>query len=113
MWEDAHKLALRVYEFTHAFPEKEIFGMISQIRRSSSSVGVNIAEGFGRFHHAEKIHFYHIARGSILETQNHILLCRDLIYLSKEDAQKLFDDYEQLKISLNAFINTTKDSKNS
>lgn len=38
-----------------------------QLSRASISISLNIAEGNGRFHPKEKTHFFHIARGSLLE----------------------------------------------
>lgn len=84
VWQEAHKLTLLVYEYTKSFPQNEIFGLTSQIRRFASSIGANISEGFSRQSIKEKIYFYSIACGSVSETHNHTLLARDLGYLSKE-----------------------------
>ena len=48
VWQEAHKLTLEVYELTVKFPGAEKYGIVSQLRRCSSSVPANIAEGFGR-----------------------------------------------------------------
>jgi four helix bundle protein len=58
IWQKAHSLALEIYKISYRFPEEEKFGLVSQIRRSSLSIGANIAEGYGRYHKAEYIHFY-------------------------------------------------------
>jgi four helix bundle protein len=48
VWETSHKLALDIYKVTAVFPKSELYGLTSQIRRSSSSIGANIAEGCGK-----------------------------------------------------------------
>ena len=48
VWDKAHKLTLEAYKITQAFPREELYGLTSQIRRSSASIGANIAEGCGR-----------------------------------------------------------------
>ncbi|NJM42176.1 MAG: four helix bundle protein [Anaerolineae bacterium] len=48
VWAKAHEVALQVYQVTKLFPKDEIYGLTNQIRRSSVSVGSNIAEGCGR-----------------------------------------------------------------
>ena len=47
-WQRNHKLTLRVYDLTKSFPKEELYGLISQMRRSASSIPTNIAEGCGR-----------------------------------------------------------------
>ncbi|PLX17150.1 MAG: four helix bundle protein [Salinivirgaceae bacterium] len=46
VWQKSHQLVLEVYKFSESFPKAEMFGITSQIRRSSASVAANIAEGF-------------------------------------------------------------------
>ena len=48
VWEIAHQLTLAVYRDTRTFPSDERFGLTSQMRRCSSSIGANLAEGCGR-----------------------------------------------------------------
>lgn len=84
-WKKAHHLTLLVYKATKSFPGEEKYGLTSQLRRASSSVGANIAEGFSRFHFKDKVKFYYQARGSVSEVQNFLVLARDLGYLSIED----------------------------
>jgi four helix bundle protein len=48
VWERAHQLTLRVYKVSAHFPREELFGLISQMRRCSASIGANIAEGCGK-----------------------------------------------------------------
>jgi len=82
VWTKAHSLTLGIYKATRGFPREELFGLISQIRRSASSIGANIAEGSGRRSDGELTRFLHIARGSAAEREYHLLLARDLELLS-------------------------------
>jgi four helix bundle protein len=90
IWKTANKLTKDIYLVTDKFPEKERYGIIDQIRRASSSVGANIAEGFGRFHYKDKLKFYYNARGSVCEVQNFIFLAQDLGYLDKKKQGNCF-----------------------
>lgn len=83
-WQEAHKLTLTIYKELKKFPEYEKFGLCDQIRRSSSSISANISEGFSRRTEKDKIHFYYIALGSLTETQNHLLVARDLKYIDED-----------------------------
>jgi four helix bundle protein len=84
-WKVSHKLTLIVYRLTKEYPREEMFSLISQSRRAASSIGANIAEGFGRNTRKDKIHFYTMAKGSLTELQNHLLLARDLGYVRAAD----------------------------
>ena len=81
VWQKAHELTLGVYEQSKVFPKAEMFGITSQLRRSSSSIAANMAEGCGRDGNKESIHFLQIARGSASETHYHLMLARDLGYI--------------------------------
>ena len=61
----AHELVLDVYKVSSMFPIDERFGLVSQIRRSASSVTTNIIEGNSRGHRKEFIEFLYIANGSL------------------------------------------------
>lgn len=78
-------MTLLIYIITKDFPTDEKYGLISQMRRASSSIGANIAEGFERYHFKDKIRFYYQARGSIAEIQNFLLLSRDLKFITQTD----------------------------
>src|SRR5687767_797233 len=83
-WKEAHKLAINIYRITEKFPDKEIFSLISQMRRCSLSVSSNIAEGFSRQTKKEKIQFFYTSKGSLTELQNQLLLSKDVGYLNNE-----------------------------
>ena len=45
VWQKAHRITLAVYKATQNFPKEELYGLTSQIRRASSSIPANVAEG--------------------------------------------------------------------
>jgi len=89
VWKEAHELVLMIYKVTGNFPKEEMFGLISQMRRSSISITANIAEGFGRQGYKEKVQFYYLAQGSITELKDQIIIARDIDYLESEEYAKL------------------------
>ena len=85
---DAYKLALNVvqeaYRVSKSLPTDEKYNLISQIRRASVSITLNIAEGYGRYHYLDSLRFYYIARGSLEETLSAFIVCDELGYTSNE-----------------------------
>ena len=85
VWSKAHELSILIYKKTSTFPRDEIYGLTSQMRRAAVSVGANIAEGCGRRSDGEMQRFLQIARGSASELEYHLLLAKDLGFLSLAD----------------------------
>jgi len=85
VWAKAHQMTLVIYQNTRKFPREELYGLASQIRRASASIGANIAEGCGRRSDPEMKRFLQIARGSASELEYHLLLAKDLQYLTAEE----------------------------
>jgi four helix bundle protein len=81
VWQKAKALAVRVYRETEHFPNREAYGLTSQMRRSAVSIASNIAEGQGRLTRGEFRHFLGIARGSLLELETQLAIAVDLEYL--------------------------------
>jgi four helix bundle protein len=89
VWQKAHQLTLGVYEETRRFPKDELYGLTSQTRRAAASIPANIAEGCGRDGGADLARFLQIAVGSASELEYHLLLARDLQFLSDPSWQAL------------------------
>ena len=107
VWKESHNLILDIYKATQSFPALEQFGLISQLRRASVSVTSNIAEGFSRYHYSDRARFYYMARGSLSEVQNQVLIAKDLGYLKEEPYQDLWKKTEHIAIILNGLIQMT------
>ena len=78
VWQRAIQLTVAIYKLTEQFPKTEVFGLTSQLRRSSVSVASNIAEGYGRGTRGEYVHFLGIARGSNCELQTQLVISKEL-----------------------------------
>jgi four helix bundle protein len=95
VWQEAHNLALFVYSLTSLFPKAELFGLVSQMRRASYSVPMNIAEGNARIFLKEKLQFINIAYGSLDELHYQCRLSCDLHYITSKDFHKVNDHIQR------------------
>ena len=82
VWQKGHALVLEIYKITSFFPKEELYGLTSQIKRAIISVTSNLAEGFVRHSKKEKVQFYYVSLGSITEVQNHLIIARDLHFIT-------------------------------
>jgi four helix bundle protein len=89
VWTKAHELTLAIYRCTRTFPKEEMYGLTSQMRRASASIGANLAEGCGRRSDPEMKRFVQIARGSASELEYQLLLARELRLVTDEE----FNDF--------------------
>jgi four helix bundle protein len=96
VWDEAHRLTLAVYKVTQVFPKDERFGVTSQIRRASASIAANLAEGCGRRSDGEMGRFVQIAMGSGAELSYHLLLAKDLGFVTNEQYANLNATVEQV-----------------
>ena len=104
VWEKAHRLTLAAYKATSTFPQHELFGLTSQLRRASVSIPANIAEGCGRSGSPELARFLRIAFGSASELEYHIILSADLCYLNKSNSEHLIKQVTEVKRMLTSLI---------
>lgn len=93
-WQEGHKLVLYIYKLTTEFPKTETFSLIDQMRRAVVSITSNLAEGFGRNTYKDKLQFYYIAKGSLIEIENQTLIAKDLNYISENEFVKLSQQIE-------------------
>jgi four helix bundle protein len=108
VWEKAHVLTLDVYRSSKPFPRDEMYGLTSQMRRASASIGANIAEGSCRKGDCEFGRFLQIAIGSASELEYHLLLARDLELLKLLDHQRLAEGVVEVKRMLASLIHKLK-----
>jgi four helix bundle protein len=108
VWRRAHELTLATYELTASFPRSEQFGIVSQLRRSASSVSANIAEGFGRRTTKELLRCLQISRGELEETRYFFMLSRDLGYIAAPEFQIMDDRCDSVAQLINALGRSLK-----
>jgi four helix bundle protein len=104
VWEKSHQLTLDIYKVLLTFPKDEMFGLTSQIKRSSSSIPTNIAEGCGRSSDKDFCRFLYISFGSANELEYQIFLSIELNFLEKEQGQIFLKQIEEVKKMLNGLI---------
>ncbi len=99
-------LAFDLYSITKDFPKEEVYGLISQIRRSVISIASNIAEGAARGSKKEFIQFLYISLGSIAELETQLLLSKRLGYLSSDAIFSNIDKIRQMILGLISYLKT-------
>ena len=104
VWQKSMDHVAAIYVATKAFPNEELFGIVSQMRRAAVSIPSNIAEGYGRLYDKETVKFLSNALGSASELETQLIISKDLGYLLIEDFQKLINQIEEMIRMLSALI---------
>ena len=106
VWKKARLLNKMIYDLTRSFPSQEVYGLTSQIRRSSISVSSNIAEGSGRNSDADFAHFLEIAYGSLMEVLSQLFLALDEHYITRSQLDEVAGEADLLASQLVALSKT-------
>ena len=93
-----------IYRSTSNFPQSEIYGLVSQMRRAAVSITSNIAEGYGRNTIGDLLHFLHMSLGSSNELDTQILVSFNLGYLTKEEYEQLDRMNDEINKMLRSLI---------
>ncbi len=104
VWKEAFEFTIDVYRIAGKFPKEEKCALTSQLKRAASSVAANIAEGRGRGGNKEFCRFLYIARGSLEESKSHLLLAKELDYITESDIMSIEEKAERLGAMLNNLI---------
>jgi four helix bundle protein len=102
----AMDLVQMIYKATSQFPNDELYGLTSQIRRAAISVPSNIAEGQGRKSTREFQHHLSIAYGSLMEVETQVLIAERLNYLTQAQTQRLIDYTSEVGRVINGLLNS-------
>ncbi len=106
--EKSYKLALLVYKVTSHFPSEEKFGLSSQMRRASVSVGSDLAEGSKKKSIKDRIHFHEMADTSLEELKFQIYLAYGLKYLTREQTEEILGLAREIGRMLNSLNKSIK-----
>ncbi|MEC9487460.1 MAG: four helix bundle protein [Prosthecochloris sp.] len=85
VWQKSIDFAVNIYRLTEKFPSSELYGLVSQMRRSAVSISSNIAEGAARNGNKEFIQFLHVALGSASEIETQLIIAERLQYIQKDE----------------------------
>jgi four helix bundle protein len=102
------KLVIMIYKITNTFPKQEMYSLVDQMRRAACSATANLAEGFGRQTYKEKLQFYYLSQGSLVELKNFLLIARDIEYLESKEFNSLAEQANLTHRLLQGFLQKTK-----
>lgn len=97
-------MTLEIYKTTKSFPNDELYGLTSQMRRASTSIPSNIAEGKARGSIKDFKRFLFIARGSLEELKYQIILSKDLNYIDENKYDELLNKAKEVGRLLNGLM---------
>jgi four helix bundle protein len=106
VWQASVELAVRCYEATKPFPNAEMYGLTSQIRRAATSIAANIAEGHGRDTASQFVQYLRVAQGSLRELETHLVISQRVGLLSATAAEPLMESCGQVGKMLRGLIRT-------
>lgn len=99
------QLVKELYILTKAYPKEELFALTLQTKRAAVSIPANVAEGMGRQHKKDTIHFLHIARGSAYELETHINIALMIAIIDEQKFKTIIEIIDELTKLLNGLIN--------
>lgn len=112
VWQKGTELRQKITALSRTLPNEEKYRLSDQMIRASRSITNNIAEGYGRFHFQETIQFCRQSRGSTYEIIDHLIICEEEGYVTKEELHGLKEDCFIVIKLLNGFIRYLKSRKN-
>ncbi len=96
IWNAGIQLVKAIYGITENFPQHELYGLVSQMRRPGASIPSNIAEGFRRYHNKEYKQFLYTSLGSCAELETQITITKELKYISEEKENLLLEKTDHI-----------------
>lgn len=106
VWQKSRAFVKEIYKISAEFPKDERFGVVSQIRRATISISLNIAEGSGRVSDKDFLNFLHIAYGSSLEVENLVILCYDLEFINEAKQLDLLQQVNEIQRMLKGLMSS-------
>jgi four helix bundle protein len=105
IWQLSIELSTGIYTVTESFPKTELYSLVDQIKRASTSISANIAEGDGRGTDPDNIRFLHIARGSAYELYSHLITAEKIGFISTDTFAPIEEKIILLIRKISAYIN--------
>jgi four helix bundle protein len=112
VWQKSVFLVKEIFILTKHFPQSEIYGITSQMRRAVVSIPSNIAEGYGRKSTKAYAQFYAIAYGSALELETQLIIAKELKLTSRELSKKVEELLVEVLKMLNSMLTKMRKTGN-
>jgi four helix bundle protein len=97
VWQKSIALCLHIYKVCETFPKSELYGLADQMKRAAVSVSSNIAEGQGRQHVKEFLHFTSVANGSLAELDTQRIIAENLHFISPKNSAFLDEHISEVR----------------
>ena len=110
VWKISMDLVVDIYNLTATFPNSELYGLTSQMRRAAVSIPSNIAEGSGRKSKKEYIQFIYISKGSLSELETQIEIAHRLSFI--KDTEQLYNNIKRIRVMITNLIAYLNDIDN-
>ena len=104
VWKKGMEIVREVYRATGTFPQKELYGLTTQMQRAAISVPANVAEGFNRYHNKEYRQFLYVALGSCAALETQIEIAFDLKYIDDNRKDLLLERLDHESRMLTSLI---------
>ncbi len=104
VWQKGMQLVTAIYQITKTFPKDEVYGLVSQIRRSAISIPSNIAEGYGRKSTGDYLRFLQITMASLFEMQTQLEIAKNLEYIDRQRFNELYEMSREIERMLSRLI---------
>jgi len=111
IWQESIKLVKNIYELTKSFPQEELFGLTSQLRRATVSINLNIAEGSASKSDMEFRRFLIMSLKSVYEVVAILEIAKELNYIQDDNLKQLMIDINNIGAMVNALINKLSNKK--
>jgi four helix bundle protein len=108
VWQKAFDLSVEIYRISSEFPKHELYGLSSELRKTSRSIVYNIAEGHKRGSTIEYIRFLRISAGSAAELESQVLLATRLGYFRENTVQRIPEMLAEITRMLDSLISSLK-----
>lgn len=103
IWKEAISYTNSIYSTTKKFPREEMFSLIDQLRRSSSSIAANIAEGSASSSKKDFCHYLDISLKSAYESISHLQVAKDQSYITEKQRVEYYDKVDKLVRKIRSF----------
>ncbi|MFH1441509.1 MAG: four helix bundle protein [Candidatus Omnitrophota bacterium] len=108
IWQKGIEIVKDVYALTKDFPQEELYGLTTQMRRAAVSIPSNIAEGFKRYHNKEYKQFLHIVLGSTAELETQLIIVNELNFIGKESLNGVLEKLDHVSKMISSLLNKLK-----